>query len=50
MKNLLEGLNHLHINRIMHRDLKPENIMLYNGKLENPVIVDFGLGTNCDLE
>lgn len=28
MKGLLEGLAHMHENRIMHRDLKPENIML----------------------
>lgn len=28
MKGLLEGLAHMHKNRIMHRDLKPENIMM----------------------
>lgn len=50
MKNLLEGLRHLHSQRIMHRDLKPENIMLRNGRFEEPIIVDFGLGTNCDVE
>ena len=33
----------------MHRDLKPENIMLRNQCYPyDPVIVDFGLATNCD--
>lgn len=47
MTGLLKGLQHMHNLRIMHRDLKPENIMLRGDSLE-PVIVDFGLGTNCD--
>ena len=34
----------------MHRDLKPENVMLKHGKFEEPVIVDFGLGTLCDVQ
>lgn len=34
----------------MHRDLKPENIMLRNDNCMDPVIVDFGLATNADLD
>ncbi len=50
MKGLLEGLAHMHKNRIMHRDLKPENIMLRDEGSMDPVIVDFGLATNADIE
>jgi calcium-dependent protein kinase len=49
MKGLLEGLAHMHENRIMHRDLKPENIMFRDENSMDPVIVDFGLATNADL-
>jgi len=30
MKNMLEGLRHMHEKGVMHRDLKPENLMLRN--------------------
>lgn len=49
MKGLLEGLAHMHENRIMHRDLKPENIMFRDENSMEPVIVDFGLATNADI-
>lgn len=50
MFGLLGGLKHMHQHRIMHRDLKPENIMLRGNSSMVPVIVDFGLATNVDLE
>lgn len=50
MFGLLGGLNKMHSQRIMHRDLKPENIMLRDSSSMSPVIVDFGLATNVDLE
>ncbi|CAA0818013.1 Cyclin-dependent kinase G1 [Striga hermonthica] len=41
MKELLEGVNHLHQNRVMHRDLKPSNVLVdAMGKLK---ICDFGM-------
>ncbi|CAA0818009.1 Protein kinase superfamily protein [Striga hermonthica] len=41
MKELLEGVNHLHQNRVMHRDLKPSNVLVdAKGKLK---ICDFGM-------
>ncbi|GER52837.1 cyclin-dependent kinase 11B [Striga asiatica] len=41
MKELLEGVNHLHQNRVMHRDLKPSNVLIDDkGKLK---ICDFGV-------
>ena len=49
MKGLLQGLAHMHQNRIMHRDLKPENIMLRDQNSMDPIIVDFGLATDADI-
>ena len=46
----MDGLATLHAQRIMHRDLKPENIMLRSSKSLVPVIADFGLATNVDLD
>ena len=49
MEGLLTRISSLEQNRIMHRDLKPENIMLRSESYPyDPVIVDFGLATNCD--
>lgn len=50
MYGLLGGLKQMHEQRIMHRDLKPENIMLRSNGSMSPVIVDFGLATNVDLD
>ena len=43
---IVEGLNHLHINHnIVHRDIKPENLLLnFNKKILK--IIDFGLSNN----
>lgn len=32
IKDLLEGLNHVHANSCVHRDIKPENIFLYEAE------------------
>jgi serine/threonine protein kinase len=50
MFGLLDGLKQMHSQRIMHRDLKPENIMLREPSSMSPVIVDFGLATDVDIE
>ena len=50
MTRIMDGLATLHTQRIMHRDLKPENIMLRSSKSLAPVIADFGLATNADLD
>lgn len=39
IKEILNGLHHMHELRIVHRDLKPENILLKNGEVK---ICDFG--------
>lgn len=50
MFGLLSGLKQMHCQRIMHRDLKPENIMLRSNGSMSPVIVDYGLATQADVE
>ena len=49
MLGLLRALSHMHTRRYMHRDLKPENVMMREDGV-TPVLVDFGLATNADLE
>eukprot|EP01080_Neovahlkampfia_damariscottae_P005421 gene5421-9234_t len=47
LKQILEGLNHIHKKGYIHRDLKPSNIfILSNGTLK---IGDFGLTTKIEL-
>ncbi|KXS94886.1 hypothetical protein AC578_1670 [Pseudocercospora eumusae] len=52
LKQLAQGLNHLHNLRIIHRDIKPQNILVAFPRKTQPagttrlVISDFGLGKN----
>lgn len=41
MHMLMEGLHHIHTNKVIHRDLKPENCLI--DKNLNLKIIDFGL-------
>ena len=43
LRQVVEGLAHIHGHGIIHRDLKPENIFIDDGR--NPKIGDFGLAT-----
>ncbi|XP_062439755.1 death-associated protein kinase 2 isoform X4 [Rhea pennata] len=45
IKQILDGVNYLHSNKIAHFDLKPENIMLLDKNIPIPHIklIDFGL-------
>ncbi|WP_332369225.1 protein kinase domain-containing protein [Spirosoma telluris] len=44
-KGILQGLRHLHQNRIVHRDFKPANILMARDEQQRliPKIADFGL-------
>ncbi len=42
-RGLLEALAALGDAHLIHRDLKPENVVLRNGRIDRPVIIDFGL-------
>ncbi|KAI9684285.1 MAG: hypothetical protein M1822_005758 [Bathelium mastoideum] len=44
LRQIVEGLAHVHGHGIIHRDLKPENIFIDEG--QNPKIGDFGLATS----
>ncbi len=44
IRQVLEGLNHIHDLGIIHRDLKPDNIFI--DMANNPRIGDFGLATS----
>ncbi len=39
---ILETLEHCHHNDVVHRDVKPDNIILRHGRVDDPVLVDFG--------
>nr|XP_020447039.1 death-associated protein kinase 3 isoform X2 [Monopterus albus]XP_020447040.1 death-associated protein kinase 3 isoform X2 [Monopterus albus]XP_020447041.1 death-associated protein kinase 3 isoform X2 [Monopterus albus]XP_020447042.1 death-associated protein kinase 3 isoform X2 [Monopterus albus]XP_020447043.1 death-associated protein kinase 3 isoform X2 [Monopterus albus] len=45
LKQILDGVQYLHLKRIAHFDLKPENIMLLDKNVPNPRIklIDFGI-------
>lgn len=44
-KQIVEGLNKIHIENIIHRDLKPSNILIKNGTVK---IGDFGLSRDLN--
>ncbi|XP_065316441.1 uncharacterized protein LOC135925162 isoform X2 [Gordionus sp. m RMFG-2023] len=55
VKQILQGLGHLHSKHIGHLDLKPENIMIKDKTTNDIKIIDFGLarklkGTNVPRE
>jgi len=47
LRDILEGIQHLHERGVMHRDIKLDNIMLRRDDLSEgklvPIIMDFGL-------
>ena len=43
MKQILEGIQHMHQQEVLHLDLKPENIMLIRPDSKQIKLIDFGL-------
>lgn len=48
IRQICEGLQHMHENNIVHLDIKPENILFESRTSQNVKIVDFGLATRLD--
>jgi hypothetical protein len=47
LRQLLEGLNHLHSFKIIHRDIKPSNILVYKDRL---CLCDFGMSQTVNTD
>ncbi|CAF0846330.1 unnamed protein product [Brachionus calyciflorus] len=48
IRQILEGLQHMHDNNIVHLDIKPENIIFETKNSPNVKLVDFGLACKLD--
>jgi eukaryotic-like serine/threonine-protein kinase len=48
MLKLLDIIQYCHRIGVIHRDIKPDNIMVRNGKLDDPVLIDFGISFNVE--
>ncbi|CAG2161698.1 unnamed protein product [Oppiella nova] len=48
VRQIIEGVRHMHEKNIIHLDLKPENIMCQKKNSNNIKIIDFGLATKLD--
>ncbi|XP_025833492.1 twitchin isoform X4 [Agrilus planipennis] len=48
MRQICEGIKHMHERNIIHLDVKPENIMCQTKKSTNIKLIDFGLATKLD--
>lgn len=42
-RQMVEGINYLHLLKIAHRDLKPENFLFLTKDSNNIKLIDFGL-------
>ncbi|KAK7065507.1 Immunoglobulin like [Halocaridina rubra] len=48
MRQICEGVKHMHEKNIIHLDVKPENIMCQTKNSTNVKLIDFGLATKLD--
>ena len=48
MRQIIEGIRHMHEKNIIHLDIKPENIMCQKRSDNRVKIIDFGLATKLD--
>jgi serine/threonine protein kinase len=47
-KQLVTAIGVVHSNGFVHRDLKPSNVLLRNDKVEDPVLIDFGVARHVE--
>merc|ERR1719318_1941445 len=50
MRQVCEGVKHMHENGVIHMDVKPENIMCETKSSTNVKLIDFGLAAKLDPE
>jgi serine/threonine protein kinase len=50
IRQVCEGLKHMHEENIVHLDIKPENILCDTKKSTNVKLIDFGLASKLDPE
>lgn len=50
VRELASVLSRCHEREVSHRDVKPANVVLRNGRITEPVLIDFGLSFNRTAE
>jgi eukaryotic-like serine/threonine-protein kinase len=48
-KRLALGLERAHGMDVVHRDLSPDNVMLKGGKIDDAVLIDFGIAKSAEM-
>ncbi|MEO1424043.1 MAG: serine/threonine-protein kinase [Pseudomonadota bacterium] len=48
LRRLAGGLEKAHRMEVIHRDLSPDNVMLRDGKVEEAVLIDFGIAKSAE--
>ncbi|MGL4310405.1 MAG: serine/threonine-protein kinase, partial [Paracoccaceae bacterium] len=49
IRRLALGLDRAHAMDVVHRDLSPDNVMLPGGKVDNAVLIDFGIAKSTEM-
>lgn len=48
LRTLADGLRAAHARGAVHRDIAPDNVLLRGGRVQDPVIIDFGIAKDND--